>query len=82
MKSVKSKSKNKKNIVGLKELRNNIETYIQKIHRGESFIVVRRSEPVFKVSPPTEDESSWETVIDFTKIKTGGVSVGDIISRL
>lgn len=78
MKSV----KHKKNIVGLKELRNNIETYIQKIHRGESFTVMRRSEPIFKVSPPIEDESLWETVIDFTKVKKGGVRIEDVLSRL
>ena len=74
--------KHKNNIVGLKELRNNIETYIQKVHQGESFTVVRRSEPVFKVSPPEDEESLWETVIDFTKIKTGGLAINDLLSRL
>ena len=78
MKNLKSKS----NIVGLKELRNNIETYIQKVNRGESFTVVRRSEPVFKISGAEEDENLWETVIDFTKIKTGGVALNELISRL
>lgn len=75
-------SKQKNNIVGLKELRNNIENYIQKVNRGESFTVVRRSEPIFKVSPPEEDDSLWETVVDFTKIKTGGISISNLLSRL
>lgn len=72
----------KKSIVGLKELRNNIEVYIQKIRKGESFTIVRRSQPVFRVSPPEEDENLWETVVDFTKIKKGGVHIDDLISRL
>ncbi|MES2087794.1 MAG: type II toxin-antitoxin system prevent-host-death family antitoxin [Patescibacteria group bacterium] len=77
MKVIKSKS----NIVGLKELRNNIETYIKKVDKGESFTVVRRSSPVFKVSP-VDDENLWEEVIDFTKLKKGGVEIGEMISRL
>jgi len=52
-------------IVGLKELRTNTEAYIAQVRKGKSFIVVRRSKPVFKISSP-DDESMWETVIDFT----------------
>ncbi len=40
------------NIIGLKELRENMDTYISKVSKGESFIVVRRSKPVFKISMP------------------------------
>lgn len=69
------------NIVGLKELRQNIETYIQAVKRGGSFIVVRKSKPVFKISLP-DNEEMWETVIDFTKIKKGGVPIDEILSRL
>ncbi len=29
-----------------------------------------------------EDEGLWETVIDFTKIKKGGISVSELISYL
>ena len=72
----------KKSIVGLKELRENIDTYIGEIRKGRSFTVVRRSKPVFKISPPEEDESLWEPVIDFTKVKKGGVPIADILSRL
>ncbi|MEK9173418.1 MAG: hypothetical protein AAB594_02515 [Patescibacteria group bacterium] len=70
-----------KNIVGLKELRENVEDYISLVEKGQSFIVVRKSKPVFKISSPTE-EDSWETVIDFTKIKKGGVAISEILSRL
>lgn len=72
----------KKSIVGLKELRENIDTYIGEVRKGRSFIIVRRSKPVFKISPPEEDESLWEPVIDFTKVKKGGVPIADILSRL
>ena len=68
-------------IVGLKELRSNIESYIAEVKKGRSFIVVRRSKPVLKISSPEEDEI-WEEVIDFTKIKKGGIPVSDLLSRL
>lgn len=69
-------------IVGLKELRENVAAYITQVDKGRSFIVVRKSRPVFKISPPDEDNSLWETVIDFTKIKKGGVKLDDVLSRL
>lgn len=72
----------KTSIVGLKELRENIESYISQVQKGKSFIVVRRSQPVFKLSSPEEDNSQWESVIDFTRIKKGGVGIDDILSRL
>lgn len=72
----------KNSIVGLKELRENLEDYIVKIKRGKSFLVVRRSKPVFKISPPVDDERFWESVIDFTKIKKGGVSAREILRQL
>ena len=70
------------NIVGLKELRENIESYVSQVKKGKSFIVVRRSEPVFRISPTEEAEELWENVIDFTKIKKGGIEIEKIISRL
>ncbi len=69
-------------IIGLKELRQNTEVYIKAIEqKGDSFVVVRRSKPIFKISPST-DEDHWETVIDFTKIKKGGVEISELLSRL
>ena len=41
---------NNQTIVGLKELRENIDTYIEGVKKGRSFIVVRKSKPVFKIS--------------------------------
>jgi len=72
----------KNNIVGLKELREHMETYIAKVQKGESFVVVRRSQPVLKISSPVSDDDMWETLIDFTKIKKGGVLIDDLLSRI
>ena len=69
-----------KNILGLKEFRNNTENYIKKVKKGESFTIVRRSSPVFKISPVEDDELLWEPVVDFTKIKRGGVSANIILN--
>lgn len=70
------------NIIGLKELRENTDTYISEVQRGRSFIVVRRSRPVFKLSPPDEDIELWESAVDFTKIKKGGLALQGLLSRL
>jgi antitoxin (DNA-binding transcriptional repressor) of toxin-antitoxin stability system len=70
-------------IVGLKELRENMETYISRVHKGDSFIVVRKSKPVFKISLPDEDtEEFWDTIVDFTKIRKGGVPAEEVLSAL
>mgnify|MGYP001559977395 CR=1 FL=1 len=67
-------------IVGVKELRQNLETYVREVKKGKSFMVVRRSKPLFRLSPLEEGE--WETVIDFTRTRKGGVPIRDILSRL
>ncbi len=71
----------KEKIVGVKELRENLEKYINRVDKGESFTVVRRSKPVFKISP-AEEEYPWEPVIDFTRIRKGGVDIKDLLARL
>jgi len=68
-------------IVGLRELRENIESYIAQVKKGESFIVVRRSKPVLRISSPDEEEL-WERVVDFTKIRKGGIPLTQLLSRL
>lgn len=68
------------NIVGLKELRQNMGKYAEKIARGDSFIVFKQSKPLFKISPLNEE--IWEEAVDFTKIKKGGVKIDEILSRL
>lgn len=67
-------------LIGLKEFRENVESYTAKVNLGQSFIVLKKSKPVFKISPV--DEGGWEEVVDLTKIRRGGVNIKDLISRL
>ena len=69
-------------IIGLKELRENIEVYISKVKKGDSFIIVKKSKPVFRISPLEDDNTLWEPVVDLTKVKKGGVPIADLLSRL
>jgi len=68
--------------VGLKELRQNMEKYAKRVKKGESLVVLRRSVPLFKISPVKDKEEEWEEVVDFTKIKRGGIDIKDILSRI
>ncbi len=68
-------------IVGLKELRENVENYITEVRKGKSFTVVRRSKPIFKIVPAESDEQ-WETIADFTTINRNGVPARDILEAL
>ena len=74
----------KHNIVGVKELRQNLDKYISQISKGKTFTVVRRSKPVFKISPIDVwgDEGVWETVLDFQKINAEGVAAKDVLKAL
>ena len=67
-------------LIGLKAFRENVEMYTKKVNEGQSFIILKKSRPIFKVSPI--DEQGWEEVIDFTKIKKGGIRIDDLLSRL
>lgn len=66
-------------IVGLRELRQNVEKYAREVVMGHSFIIVRRSKPLFRVGPLEEE---WEEVVDFTKIRKGGVNIKELMTRL
>ena len=69
-----------KNIVNLKDLRENVATYAKRVQRGESFVIIKRSKPLFKISPI--DDDAWEAIIDFTKIQRGGVNINELLARL
>jgi antitoxin (DNA-binding transcriptional repressor) of toxin-antitoxin stability system len=68
-------------IIGLKELRQNMDDYISRVKQGNSFIVMKKSQAIFKIVPLEQDES-WETVIDFSKLKKGGVNIQELLTRL
>lgn len=68
--------------MGLKELRENMGKYASLIKKGKSFIVVKRSRPLFRISSVDEDDGLWETVIDFTKFRKSGIPAEELLSRL
>jgi len=71
----------KTHILGLKELRENMQKYASLIEKGESFIVVKKSKPLFKLVSP-ESEEQWEMVADFTQINKNGVDAEKILKAL
>ncbi len=75
-------TKVQKNTVGLKELRENMETYIKRIASGESITVFRRSTPLFRISPVDSEENGWETIVDFTKETGRGVPVEELLASM
>jgi antitoxin (DNA-binding transcriptional repressor) of toxin-antitoxin stability system len=73
----------KQNIIGLKEFRLNAEKYITRIQKGESFTILKRSTPVFKITPLENTEAEiWETVVDFTEINPKGISAKELIKTI
>lgn len=63
-----------RNLITLKDLRLNIEKYATAVKTGQSFIVLKQNKPLFKLTPINKD-NDWEEVINFTKIKKGGVDI-------
>jgi prevent-host-death family protein len=66
-------------IIALKDFRLHTQSYISKVAKGESFVVVKRSRPAFRLEPIADQ---WETVVDFTKINKSGVDAKEILSAL
>ena len=71
-------------IIGLKDLMENMEEYINKVKRGREFTVIRKSEPVFKITPVDMwgDEGIWETVADFRELNEKGIPARDVLRAL
>ena len=68
------------NIIGLKDLRENLGNYEKLVKAGRSFVVMKRSKPIFTIGPVDTEE--WETVIDFTKFRKGGMPASELIKIL
>jgi len=68
--------------IPLKELENNVSLYASRVERGESFVVMKRSKPIFRISSIDASEEEWEEVIDFTRIQKGGVKISEVLNRL
>lgn len=68
-------------IINLKAFREDTAKYLDQIEKGKTFVVFKRSKPAFKITP-IDDEGEWETLIDFTKIRKGGIPVEELLERL
>ncbi|MCX6789289.1 MAG: hypothetical protein NTZ42_01600 [Candidatus Gribaldobacteria bacterium] len=68
------------NIITLKNLRENMQEYAQKVKAGYDFVVFKKSQPLFRIVPL--NDGLWEEAVDFTKIQKGGVDINEILSRL
>jgi antitoxin (DNA-binding transcriptional repressor) of toxin-antitoxin stability system len=68
-------------LIALKDLRLNMDKYASEVKAGKSFIVLKQSKPIFKLSPVDED-GRWEEAVNFTKIKKGGVDIDELLKAL
>ena len=71
-------------IVGLRQLRENVGSYISEVEAGKSFTVVKRSRAIFKITPIHKDADSdrRESISDLTQLKRGGIDIDDLLTRI
>ncbi len=74
-----SKTPLQDHIVPFKEFRLNAERYIDALAEGKSFLVMKRSRPIFRLEPV---EEVWETIGDFSGERGGGVSAKALLKAL
>ena len=68
------------NIITVKDLREKMPVYARLVQKGHAFIVFKRSHPLFRITPLADEQ--WEELVDFTKIKKGGVEIDELLARL
>lgn len=66
------------NLIDLKDLRLNMNKYFNEVKAGKSFIVLKQGKAIFKLTPIDEDEN-WEEVVNFAKIKKGGINLNELL---
>ena len=66
--------------IPLKDFRQNVAKYEKRVQKGDSFVITRRSRPLFRISPVEGED--WETVVDFTAFRKGGLSAKELLERL
>lgn len=69
-----------RHVIGLNEFKSNISKYEKKVLKGDSFYVVHKTKPVFKVTPAYEEK--WEEFIDCTKVKNRKLDIFTLLQRL
>ena len=69
-------------IVNLKAFREDVDKYIQIMEADEDqeLVIMKRSKALFKITPPVE--STWETIIDYTQHRQGGMPVDEALEQL
>ena len=67
-----------RNIISLKELKQNINKYIIGVSKGKEFIVFKKSKPIFRLVPYIKKEV-WEEVVDFTKFCKRGIPIKEFL---
>jgi len=68
--------------ISIKELRENLSEIADRVEKGESYRVIRRSKPSFYILKIDAEapEEGWETVVDFTDGgKKTGMPVEDVM---
>ena len=73
------KTQIKTNIIPFKEFRMNAKKYIDALEKGASFMVVKRSHPIFRLEPVGEQ---WETIVDFTSVYPKGIPAKELLKYL
>ncbi|MEK9167579.1 MAG: type II toxin-antitoxin system prevent-host-death family antitoxin [Patescibacteria group bacterium] len=72
-------------VIGLKELRQNMDKYAAQVQMGRPITVFKRSKPLFKLIPvDDDDDANWETLIDFRKFPgyENGIDAEELLMRL
>jgi antitoxin (DNA-binding transcriptional repressor) of toxin-antitoxin stability system len=80
MYAVIDKPTNKTSDIGFREFRENADEYIKRVNKGESFLVKRKSQKLFRIVPV--EEEVWTTVVDFRSIDKSGVPLDDVMKAL
>jgi len=69
----------RKNIIIFKFLRKNIQDMLKKLKRGFRLLRVKKTKLLSKIFSIKKD--IWKEIIDFTKIKKGGVSIKELLQH-
>lgn len=71
--------------ISIKELRQNLSRVADRVEKGESFRVIRRSKPAFIIMNIDAEipEEKWDTVVDFTDDgRTKGVPLKEVLKDM
>ncbi|GAG75590.1 unnamed protein product [marine sediment metagenome] len=63
------------------DFRNHAKEYFEKIEAGESYIIIRKGNPVAKIIPFKNREKGWKRNIKKIKIKSNKTTLDYILSE-